>query len=298
MRMYAKIRNRAGAISVAVALALVVSVPTVAVPTLQAQQAPTLEEAMYNLFDSMGMLRSLREVDMLMSLQVWGTGTIAEVTETTVGPAVPMESYYAEYSYEFPAMRLDVTLASGERRIEVVSGDRGLHAWNEIGERGGGLVEGYGSAEPAMDALSMRLLRMWLSPAGVAKAAAAAGAQVDIGMELGAVVLTFPLTDGEAENAAFVQVGDLAGTSVKLTLDNDSRPARAELEHGGRQIVVTYSDYGDLNWDDYQADVILPRHVVATIDGQTAVDLTVENTNTYNPYVLMPVPDSVLNAAQ
>ena len=296
--MYGKMKTRAGAIGVAAALAIVVSGPTVAVPTLQAQQAPTLEEAMYNMFDSMGMLRSLREVDMLMSLQVWGTGTIAEVTPTTVGPAVPMESYYAEYSYEFPAMRSDVMLASGERKIEVVSGDQGLHAWNEIGERGGGLVDGYGSAEPAMDALSHRLLRLWLSPAGVAKAAAAAGAQVNITMENGAVVLTFPLTDGEPENAAYVQVGDLAGSSVKLTLDADSHPARAEVEYGGRQIVVAYSDYGDLNWDDYQADVMLPRHVVATIDGQTAIDLTVENTNTYNPYVLMPVPDSVVSAAQ
>jgi len=296
--MYAKMKTRAGAIGVALVLALALSVPALTVPSLQAQQAPTLEEAMYNLFDGMGMLRSLREVDMLMSLQVWGTGTIAEVTATTVGPAMPMESYYAEYSYEFPAMRSDVMLASGERKIEVVSGDQGLHAWNEIGERGGGLVDGYGSAEPAMDALSHRLLRLWLSPAGVAKAAAAAGAQVNITMENGAVVLTFPLTDGEPENAAYVQVGDLAGSSVKLTLDADSHPARAEVEYGGRQIVVTYSDYGDLNWDDYQADVMLPRHVVATIDGQTAIDLTVENTNTYNPYVLMPVPDSVVSAAQ
>lgn len=294
--MYAKMKTHVGAI--AVALALAISAPALTVPSLQAQQAPTLEEAMYNLFDSMGMLRSLREVDMLMSLQVWGTGTIAEVTPTTVGPAVPMESYYAEYSYEFPAHRVDVTLASGERTIEVVSGDRGLHAWNEIGERGGGLVDGYGSAEPAMDQLSFRLLRMWLSPAGVAKAAAAAGAQTNVTMENGAVVLTFPLTDGEAENAAYVQVGDLAGTSVKLTLDADNRPARSEVAFGGRQFAVTYSEYGDLNWDDYQADVILPRRVVATIDGQTAIDLTVENTNTYNPYVLMPVPDSVMSAAQ
>jgi len=173
-----------------------------------------------------------------------------------------------------------------------------LHAWNEIGERGGGLVDGYGSAEPAMDALPGRLLRLWLSPAGVAKAAAAAGAQTNVTMEDGAVVLTFPLTDGEPENAAYVQVGDLAGTSVKLTLDGDSRPARSEVTYGGREFVVNYSEYGDLNWDDYQADVILPRRIVATIDGQTAVDLTVENTNTYNPYVLMPVPNSIVSAAQ
>lgn len=287
--MYAKVKTRVGTIGVVATLALALSVPAVTVPTLQAQQAPTLEEAMYNMFDSMGMLRSLREVDMLMSLQVWGTGTRA---------GAPMESYYAEYSYEFPAMRVDVTMASGERTIEVVSGDQGLHAWNEIGERGGGLVDGYGSAEPAMDQLTERLLALWLSPAGVAKAAAAAGAQTNVTMENGAVVLTFPLTDGEPENAAYVQVGDLAGTTVKLTLDNDNRPARAEVTYGGQAHVVTYAEYGDLNWDDYQADVILPRRIVATVGGQTVMDLTVENTNTYNPYVLMPVPDSIVSAAQ
>ena len=296
--MYARMKTCAGAIGVAAALVLALSMPTVTMPTLQAQQAPTLEDVMYNMFDSMGMLRSLREVDMLMSLQVWGTGTRAEVTPTTVGPAMPMESYYAETSYDFPAMRVDVTLESGEREIQVVSGDRGLHAWNEIGERGGGLVDGYGSAEPAMDSLSGRLLRMWLTPAGVAKAAAAAGAQVNVTMEDGAVVLTFPLTDGEAENAAYVQVGDLAGTEVKLTLNSANQPATSEVSYGGRLIRTTYSEYGDLNWDDYQADVMLPRRIVTTIDGQTVLDLTVENTNTYNPYVLMPVPNSVVAAAQ
>ena len=289
MRTYATMKRRVGAIGVAATLALALGVPAVTVPTLQAQQAPTLEEAMYNMFDSMGMLRSLREVDMLMSLQVWGTGTM---------DGMPMESYYAEYSYDFPAMRVDVTYESGEREIQVVSGDRGLHAWNEIGERGGGLVDGYGSAEPAVDSLSDRLLRMWLTPEGVAKAAAAAGPQVNVTMEGGAVVLTFPLTDGEPENAANVQVGDLAGTEVKLTLNDANQPAMSEVTHGGRQIVTIYAEYGDLNWDDYQADVMLPRRVVRTIDGQTVLDLTVENTNTYNPYVLMPVPDSIMSAAQ
>ncbi|MDA1186128.1 MAG: hypothetical protein O2930_16005 [Acidobacteria bacterium] len=58
------------------------------------------------------------------------------------------------------------------------------------------------------------------------------------------------------------------------------------------------SGYADLNDSDYQADILLPANVTQTIDGQTAYELTIERTNTYNPYVIMPVPDSVRAAAQ
>ena len=58
------------------------------------------------------------------------------------------------------------------------------------------------------------------------------------------------------------------------------------------------SGYADLNDSDYQADIFLPANVMQTIDGQTVLDLTIERTNTYNPYVIMPVPESVRSAAQ
>ena len=276
-----------------VAAALAVS--AIAVPTIHAQQIPSLEDGRYNMADALGMLRSNQEVDLMMSVEIYGSGSMAEVGPTTVGPLAELETYYAEIAYDFPGMRVDVTRASGEREIQVVSG---LYAWNEVGERGGGLVEGYGSAEPAMDAVSDRLLQIWTTPAGAVKTAVAAGDQATVSMEGGAVVVTFPLVNAEPTRSTDLTVGELAGTSVKLTLDADYRPATVEVEHRGRQVVSTYSGYADLNDSDYQADIYLPANVMQTVDGQTVLDLTIERTNTYNPYVIMPVPESVRAAAQ
>ena len=189
-----------------------------------------------------------------------------------------------------------MSLAAGEREIQVVSGE---FAWNEIGEIGGGLVEGYGSAVPMPEAVSDRLLTMWTTPAGVVKAMAAAGNQAKTTMEGGTIVVTFPLVNGDLDQAAaHVVVGDLEGTPVKVTLNAERRPASVEVTHRGRLVTTTYSDYGDLNDADYLADIFLPGHVVRTIDGQTVLDLTIERTNTYNPYVMMPVPQMVQEAAQ
>jgi hypothetical protein len=52
-------------------------------------------------------------------------------------------------------------------------------------------------------------------------------------------------------------------------------------------------DYGDWNGRDYFSDVMFPRRIVQRRGGVTLMDLTVTKTNTYNPYVVMPVPQSV-----
>jgi hypothetical protein len=57
--------------------------------------------------------------------------------------------------------------------------------------------------------------------------------------------------------------------------------------------VTTYEDYGDWNGADYLSDVMFPRRIIQKRGTTTIADLTVTKTNTYNPYVIMPVPDSV-----
>jgi len=294
MQMHARKRIRAG-IWYGLVVAAALAAPATFVAAVQAQQAPSLEDVRYDMADALGMLRSPQEVDLMMSVEVYGSGRMAEVGPTGVGPLAELESFYAEIAYDFPGMRVDVTRASGEREIQVVSG---LYAWNEIGERGGGLVEGFGSAEPAMDQVADRLLRIWMTPHGAVKMAVAAGDQASVSMEGGAVVVTFPLLNGEMTRSTNLTAGPLEGTQMKLTLDDRYRPAKVEVEYGGRQFVSTYSGYADLNETDYQADILLPANVMRTIDGQTVLDLTIERTNTYNPYVIMPVPDSVRAAAQ
>lgn len=295
--MYARTSSRAGmwtGLAVAAAMALV----AVAVPAVHAQ-TPSIEDVHYDMADALGMLRhhgnSPPEEDLMMSVEIYASGSMAEITPTTVGPLEALESFYAEIGYDFPGMRVDMTRTSGAREIHVVSG---LFAWNEIGERGGGLVEGYGSAEPAMEAVAGRLLQLWMTPHGAVKMARAAGDRASVSMEGGALVVTFPLVNAPMTRSTNLTAGPLEGTEMKVTLDDRRRPAKVEVTFGGRQYVSTYAGYADLNDSDYQADILLPANVMQTIDGQTAYELTIERTNTYNPYVIMPVPDSVRAAAQ
>ena len=110
-------------------------------------------------------------------------------------------------------------------------------------------------------------------------------------------MLTFPFTVGKPMVTTNLVVGQLEGTPVKVTLDSLYRPVRTEVRWQNRLHVVTYSGYADLNESDYKSDVYTPARTTHTIDGQAVLDLTVQKTNTYNPYVLMPVPDSVQKAA-
>jgi hypothetical protein len=91
-------------------------------------------------------------------------------------------------------------------------------------------------------------------------------------------------------------VGELNGTPVKAALDSNYRPVRVEVRFRDRTYVTTYSNYGDLNESDYKADIFFPARILQTVDGQTVLDLSVEKTNTYNPYVIMPVPESIQKA--
>ena len=244
----------------------------------------------------LGLHRGVQDEDSVLTVEYWGTGTMRDVGPKTIGPVVQIKSMYVQFAYDFPGMRVDITRAAGTpaREIQVVSG---TYAWNEIDKIGGGLEPGWGSAVPAMDTVNERLLRMWMSPIGVYKAAFAAQSKAQVTTENGAVVVTFPLMNGKPMNTSNLVVGALEGTPVKVTLNALSQPARVEVRYNNRLWVTTYSDYGDLNDSDYQADIFSPRRVVRTVDGETVLDLTIQRTNTYNPYVLMPVPDSVRKAA-
>jgi hypothetical protein len=262
-------------------------------PALQAQQAPDLKKVLYSMANSLGMLRTPNEIDALMTVEAWGRGTMREAGPKGLGPEVALKSYYAQIAYDFPGMRVELVRADGQREIQVVSG---THAWNEVDKLGGGLEPGYGSAVPAMETVTDRLLRLWMTPFGAVKAARAAGDKAKVGVENGATVVTFPLVNGKPEQTSYLVVGELAGVPMKVTLDMSSRPARVELRFRDRLHVATFSNYGDLNESDYKADIFVPARIVRTVDGQTVLDLTIDKTNTYNPYVIMPVPANVQKA--
>ncbi|NNC63990.1 MAG: hypothetical protein HKN84_04330 [Gammaproteobacteria bacterium] len=277
--------------NVALLTALLAFAPT---QSALAQASAEVADILYRTADMLGMLRTSREVDRLVTMVYTGTGT------TVIdGEGCEMERYTAsvrypipdqEHTFPVPGMRVDIscTASAGdaERHVQVVAGD---YAWNEA-------TPGIG-VTPAPGAVRERLLQVWLLPQGLVKAATAAGSRAVASLEAGNPVLTFPLP------------APLDDTSVKVTLDPEvflyhtmpngvrrgfsHRIAQIETELDGTSIEVAYSDYRDWNAEDYKADVLLPGRMVWTRDGETVLDLTLSESNTYNPYVIMPVPDAV-----
>ena len=213
--------------------------------------------------DNLGMLRGMQRNDAAHRLEFWGTGG----TRVLAGRSITLEKWKISLNYTQQAMRFDYT-ANGQRTIEVVA-DK--YAWNE--ETPGG------KATPMPATLADRQLQLALTPIGLAKAAKAAGAAAKVTVAGGVTTLTFPA------NAA----------TITATLNKYMEPEKAEARLGTTVLNVTYSQYGDWN-DDAKADVYLPKHIVQTQNGATVLDLTLTNTNTYNPYVIMPVPEAVKNA--
>ena len=272
-------------------------VVTLAVPVLHAQSTD-LKQVLRNMANGLGVLRGVQEEDSVMTVEFWGSGTMADPGAS--GRQYTVTKYHGALAYDFPGMRVDIERtadgAAPQREIQVVSG---TYAWNEIDKIGGGLVPGFGGAVPAMDAVNDRLVRLWTMPFGVYKAAVAAGAATKVTVEGGRTVLTFPLTQAGIQGpASNVVVGALQGTPVKVTLNAQYRPEKVEVRYGGKVFETTYADYGDLNESDYKADIFFPARLVQTVDGRPVLTLSIEKTNTYNPYVLMLVPENVEKAGK
>jgi len=259
-----------------------------------AQRAADVETVLYKAADTLGMLRTSREVDGVATMIYSGTGvTVVD------GQTCAMENYRASVRYPIPnarhtfpvpGMRVDFlcAAANGEskRHVQVVAGEL---AWNET-EPGVG-------ATPAPETVRERLLRVWILPHGLVKAAVAAGTRTTGSVEAGNPVLTFPLPP------------PLDDTVVKITLDPgvflfhtmptglkrefSHRITRLETQFDGAMVEVNYSDYQDWNEADYKSDVLLPGRIVQTRAGTTTLDLTLTQSNTYNPYVVMPVPENI-----
>jgi hypothetical protein len=235
-----------------------------------AAQAPALDKVLYNAADAIGMLREVDEEDGIARVELWGTGTM-----NVEGRTFQVTKFRASINYDEPGIRLDVTRAGPDgkelpREIHVAAGP---FAWTEK-------TPGTG-ATPANDMAEECILQIWTTPFGVIKAARAAGAKATVGIEGGATVLNVPV--GRA--------------TLKAWINGKNLIDRVETRLDGVVTETTYSDYGDLNDADYKADVFWPKRMTQKRGGVTVVDLTLTRTNTYNPYVIMPVPENVRTAA-
>jgi hypothetical protein len=264
-----------------------------------AQPARNLDEALYKAADALGMLRGPQERDGIVTFEFWAKGTIARQ-----GRACQVADYRASVRYPagdrrerfpVPGMRVDYTCtadgsAKGERHVEVVAGE---FAWNES--------EPGRNGTPAPGTAQERLLQIWTLPQGVVKAARLAGAKAAFATEAGKPVITFALPP------------PLQAATVKATLDPEHflfhtmptgvrryfshRIERVETRLGNVVTVTTYADYRDWNADDYKSDALLPGRIVQERNGVQTADLTLTRSQTYNPYVIMPVPENVRKAS-
>ena len=244
--------------------------------------APDLKSTLYKMADVLGMLRGPQEEDSVLTLEYVGNGTM-----NVGGQPCTLTSYRGSLRFNVPAMRVDFSCAGRppQRHIQVVAG---TFAWDET-QPGKG-------ATPAPGSVNDRLLQIWTLPQGIVKAATAAGNNAKVTLEGGVVYITFPLPAPLAGTARAA----LDSTNVMvLTLDNGDKYQltnlidRLETRVGDVITETTFSNYADWNEADYKSDVLFPGRIVQKRNGATVLDLTMTKTNTYNPYVVMPVPENV-----
>jgi len=226
--------------------------------------------------DALGMLRTAvfapgrtPRLDVTNTMEYWASGT-------------PFSEFHAALVYNPPGMRVEFTNPSGnpQHAIEVVSGK---YAWNES-QVGAGLEPGKGTATPALNAAKERLLFLWTMPYGAVKAGLAAGAKAKVSVENGTTVVTFPFS------------GQLEGVTARATLDAKNLVAKVETQ--GPPDLTTESDFSDYaDRGEIPTNVLIPGHIVRKRGGKVLADMQMKMVDTNNPYIVIPVPDNILNAS-
>ena len=254
-------------------------------PVATTQKPTDINTLLFEMANTMGMLRAIQQEDSIITLELWAKGTM-----TTGGQKYDVPEYRMSVNYAVPGMRVDYQRQMGtgkpQRTIEVVSG--GV-AWNET-DRGIG-------ATPARDRAKERAVMLWTTPMGVYKAAKMAGARATMkAAGPNTWTLTFPLpapAEDVTATATVRQDASLLARPNPAALKILTGTYVAQVDTTGAVVSQsTYAEYGDWNYEDYLADIFQPRRLTRRL-GDTTFDLTTVNTNTYNPYVIMPVPANV-----
>jgi hypothetical protein len=271
----------------------IAAVAALAIQSARAQSTPDRAVVLRAAADALGMLRwadigagatRLPPIDVVNTMEFQGSGT------TYSSDRAFKTEYRVALGYNPAAMRVEMTrTGSGgggapQHSIQTVHEN---YAWDES-EIGGGLVPGKGTATPAMAAVRDRLLQIWTLPYGVVKAALAAGEKTTVSTEGGATVITFPLS------------GQLAGITVKATLDSkkfvtkvETRPDNPALANLAME--TEYSDYADHG--EILTDIKSPGHIVRRQGVRPVLDIQVKMWEANNPYLVFPVPPNVKTAA-
>ena len=240
--------------------------------------AKDLKAVLFNWAWYMGMLRGPQEIEAVATLEHQATGTIQ-----IDGQPCRLTKYRISNNYQVGGERIQYTCtrANGQtyNAIEVVSGQ---YAWDED-ILGAEIVPGKGKATPRPALLAERLIRLWASPHGAPKAAAAGRDNATGAHDTGKPVVTFPIPGVPAAIA-------------KATLNAQNQAERVEIRNGDVVMEFTYTDYADFNNPLNKIEAFIPGKLVEKRNGVIVRDLTTSETETGNLYVVMPVPPSVRGA--
>jgi hypothetical protein len=264
-----------------------------------APNAKDLKAVLFNWMWGMGMLKGTDERDMVGTLEYQGRGTIQ-----VDGQPCTLTKFRASTNYQSFTQRIQYTCTRPNKQtasnIEVVSG---LYAWNETapGAEIGGTK---GSTTPMPAAVQERLIRIWASPQGAAKAAlagttdtfwlganpgtlfedgAAKVRETSVSWDTGKPVVTFPIPG-------------VAGAIGTATLDAKYMTERVVVTQGTTTTEFTYSNYQDWNNPLNKIEVFYAGRLIERRNGAVVRDLTTTETETGNVYVIAPVPPSVQKA--
>ena len=244
-----------------------------------AKDARDLKAVLFNWAWYMGMLRGAQETESVATLELKATGTI----QVDWQPC-RLTKYRISNNYQTTAERIQIacTRANGQayQNIEVVSGQ---YAWDEdiVGAE---IVPGKGKATPKPALLRERLIRLWASPQGAPKAAAAAKENASVAWETGKPVVTYPIPG-------------ITGAVAKATLNAQNQAQHIEVRDGNVVMEFDYAKYDDYNNPLNKIEAFMPGTSVEKRNGVTVRDLTTTETETGNLYVIAPVPASVKKAS-
>jgi hypothetical protein len=244
-----------------------------------AKDARDLKAVLFNWAWYMGMLRGPQETESVATLELKATGTIQ-----VDGQPCRLTKYRISNNYQTTAERIQIacTRANGQayQNIEVVSGQ---YAWDEdiVGAE---IVPGKGKATPKPALLRERLIRLWASPQGAPKAAAAAKENASVTWETGKPVVTYPIPG-------------ITGAVAKATLNAQNQAQHIEVRDGNVVMEFDYAKYDDYNNPLNKIEAFMPGTIVEKRNGVTVRDLTTTETETGNLYVIAPVPASVKKAS-
>ncbi len=266
-------------------------------PYTPAKDAKDLRSVLFNWERNMGMLKGHDERDMVAMLEYTGKGTIQ-----VDGQPCTLTKYRASTNYQSFSQRIQYTCtrANGQSysNVEVVSG---LYAWNE--DTPGAEIAGTkGKATPMPNTVTDRLIRLWASPQGAAKAAVA-GMSSDT-FWLGANPGTL-LADGlsrvgqtsvewiSGKPVVTFPIPAVPGATATATLDSKFMTESVTVKLGSATTQFTYGDYQDWNNPLNKIFVFYAGKMTERRNGAAIRDLTTLQTETGNVYVVAPVPASV-----